>query len=116
MAMATLPVHRREGDRHVKVSQTLSQPADDAGLGELLRCARERRGLTLQQIAAETKIPRRHLEALERDDLTTGPDGFYRRAEIRAYAKVVRLDPELALAALQRGLETAVVSEPASEK
>ena len=39
---------------------------DGAALGELLRRARERRGLTLRQIANETKIPERHLEALER--------------------------------------------------
>jgi transcriptional regulator with XRE-family HTH domain len=79
--------------------------ADDTGLGELLRRARERRGLTLEQISKETKIPRRHLEALEHDNLSAIPGGFYRRAEIRAFARAVDLDQSLALAQLERGLE-----------
>jgi cytoskeletal protein RodZ len=78
---------------------------DHAGLGELLRRARERRGLTLEQISNETKIPQRHLEALERDNLAAVPGGFYRRAEIRTYARAVNLDQNLALAELERALE-----------
>ena len=38
-------------------------------LGELLRRAREARGLTLRRVEADTKIRRSHLDALERDDL-----------------------------------------------
>jgi transcriptional regulator with XRE-family HTH domain len=75
---------------------------DRDGLGQLLRRARERRGLTLEQISNETKIPRRHLEALERDNLAVVPCGFYRRAEVRAYARAVNLDQNLALAQLER--------------
>ena len=52
-------------------------------LGESLRRARERRGLTLEKVARETKIPQRHLEALEHDNLTAFPSTFYQRAEIR---------------------------------
>ena len=76
------------------------------GLGELLRGAREARGLTLQQISAETKIPQRHLEALEHDNLGNSPGGFYQRAEVRAYARAVSLDQHLALAQLQSALGT----------
>lgn len=75
-----------------------------AAFGEFLRRAREQRGLTLQQIASETKIPRRHLEALERGDLAAVPGGTYRRGEIRAYAQAVRMDQSLALAQLERAL------------
>jgi cytoskeletal protein RodZ len=78
---------------------------DHEGLGELLRRARERRGLTLEQISNETKIPQRHLEALERDNLAAVPSGFYRRAEVRTYARAVNLDQNLALALLERALE-----------
>jgi cytoskeletal protein RodZ len=67
----------------------------------LLRRAREDRGLTLERIALETKIPQRHLEALERGDVTATTVGFYQRAEIRAYARAVGLDTEVALAYLQ---------------
>jgi cytoskeletal protein RodZ len=75
---------------------------DGPGLGELLRRARKDRGLTLEQIANETRIPRRHLEALEHDNLAVVPAGFYRRAEIRAYARAVNLDQSLALTELDR--------------
>jgi len=76
-------------------------------LGELLRSARERRGLTLERIARETKIPQRHLEAFERDNLTAVPSGFYQRAELRTYAQAVGLDQRLALAELESALTPA---------
>src|SRR4051812_31918181 len=84
--------------------RSVSRPRadDDSGLGELLRHARERRTLTLEQVSQETKIPRRHLEALERNNLAALPGGFYRRAEIRVFARAVGLDPAVALAALER--------------
>ena len=79
---------------------------DVATFGEYLRGARERRGLTLQQIARETRIPFRHLDALERGHLDAVPGGMYRRAEIRAYADAVGLDRSLALAHLEQALES----------
>lgn len=80
-----------------------SLPDDDGGgsLGDWLKRARERRGLTLERIAIETRIPRRHLEALERDNLAAMPPGFYCRAQIRAYARAVGADEGGALARLQ---------------
>ena len=65
---------------------------DVTTFGEFLRDARERRGLTIQQIASETRIPWRHLDALEHGNLDAVPGGVYRRAEIRAYADAVGLD------------------------
>lgn len=73
-------------------------------LGEMLRRARELRGLTLERIARETKIPQRHLEALEHDNLAVLPSGFYQRAELRTYAQAVGLDQRVALAQLESAL------------
>jgi cytoskeletal protein RodZ len=78
----------------------------NATFGQILRAARERRGLTLEAIAASTNIPLRHLSALERDDLAAIPAGLYQRAEIRAFAEAVGLDPRIALAALERTRRT----------
>jgi cytoskeletal protein RodZ len=83
-------------------SHTCTHPDDIAGLGALLRRARLGRGLTLEEISKETKIPRRHLEALEHDNVAAVSGEFYRRAEIRAYARAVRLDQDIALAELER--------------
>ena len=80
---------------------TVTSVSTSSSLGELLRRAREHRGLTLERIANETKIPQRHLEAIEHDNLTVIPAGFYQRAEIRAYARAVGLDQGLALARLE---------------
>jgi len=69
-------------------------------LGGWLRRAREARGLTVAAVTAETKIPPRHLEALERGD-AMGLPAFYQRAEVRAVARAVGVDEDQALARLQ---------------
>ena len=92
-----------ESQSHTRASQP-----HIAGLGELLRSARARQGLALQQVCNETKIPRRYLEALEQDRLEALPGGLYRRAHVRAYAQAVQLDPGLVLAQLERDLEASV--------
>ncbi len=76
-------------------------------VGQLLRRARERRGLSLQEIAKETKLPQRHLEALEQDNLSLLPAAFYQRAEIRAYARAVGLDQKTLLDKLDSPLRPA---------
>jgi cytoskeleton protein RodZ len=68
-----------------------------ASFGSTLRDARERRGLSLRQIASATKISMAVLEALERDDISRLPGGIFSRAFVRAYAAEVGLDPEAAI-------------------
>src|SRR5436309_12459149 len=65
--------------------------------GRSLREARERRGVTLRQIANATKISVRALEALERNDIKRLPGGIFSRAFVRSYASEVGLDPEAAV-------------------
>ncbi len=62
--------------------------------GGKLRQARERRGISLRQIAASTKIAAAALEALERNDISKLPGGIFSRAFVRSYAMEVGLDPE----------------------
>lgn len=59
-----------------------------------LKQARERRGISLRQIASATKISTVALEALERGDFSRLPGGIFSRAFVRAYALEVGLDPE----------------------
>lgn len=65
-----------------------------SGFGAKLRDARERRGVTLRQIANATKISVGVLEALERNDISKLPGGIFGRAFVRSYAVEVGLDPE----------------------
>lgn len=106
--MATVSTPTSE-DRRTQVARPIR---NGSTLGEMLRRARERRGLTLERVARETKIPQRHLEALEHDDLGVIPSGFYQRAELRTYAQAVGLDQRLALAELESALAPAKASEP----
>jgi cytoskeleton protein RodZ len=62
--------------------------------GGKLRQARERRGISLRQIAASTKISVAALEALERNDISRLPGGIFSRAFVRSYALEVGLDPD----------------------
>jgi len=70
------------------------------GFGAWLRQAREARGLSLEDIARHTKIPQQHLEAVEQGNLGLRP-AFYQRAEIRAFARRVGVDEQVALALFQ---------------
>jgi cytoskeletal protein RodZ len=80
--------------------------------GGWLRHEREARGLTVEAIAFQTKIPPRHIEALERGDALALP-AFYQRAEVRTVARAVGVDPQLALARLEAELAPAVPPPPA---
>jgi len=65
-----------------------------SGFGGKLRDARERRGISLRQIANATKISIAALEALERNDISRLPGGIFSRAFVRSYATEVGLDPD----------------------
>jgi hypothetical protein len=62
--------------------------------GPVLRAARERRGVTLKQIEAETKIGTELWAALEENNLSSWPKQLYARSYIRDYATRVGLDAE----------------------
>jgi len=63
-------------------------------VGATLRDARARKGLSLKQVAAATKIPVHTLELIERNDLHRLPGGIFVRGFLRSYAAEVGLDPD----------------------
>jgi cytoskeletal protein RodZ len=83
-------------------SPASTQKDDSTEIGERLRAARERRGLTLAQVSRETRIPQRHLQAIEQGNLAALPGPFYQRAQTRTYARAVHLDPDALVAGLDR--------------
>ena len=58
-----------------------------------LRRHRERNGISLDEIADETRVKRELLEGFEQNDLSAWPRGLYARAWVRAYASTIGLDP-----------------------
>lgn len=65
--------------------------------GERLRQAREAQGLDLAEVAARTRIPQRHLEAIETSNFSQLPSATYAMGFGRSYARAVGVD-EVALA------------------
>jgi transcriptional regulator with XRE-family HTH domain len=65
---------------------------ESASVGDRLRSARETRRLELSHVAAETRIPIRHLEAIEAGAFEELPSRTYAIGFARNYAKAVGLD------------------------
>ncbi|MBV9842203.1 MAG: DUF4115 domain-containing protein [Sphingomonadaceae bacterium] len=63
-----------------------------AEVGARLRDVRERQGLGIADIAAATRIPERHLAAIERGDAGALPGDAYAAGFVRAYARILSLD------------------------
>jgi cytoskeletal protein RodZ len=61
-------------------------------VGQRLRAAREEKGLTLEDIAAQTRIPQRHLESLEEGAWDSLPAPTYSIGFAKNYAAAIGLD------------------------
>ncbi len=57
-----------------------------------LASIRERKGISLEQIASSTKISARYLEAIERSEFDLLPGGVFRTSYIRQYARAIDYD------------------------
>src|ERR1700680_1313296 len=69
----------------------------EESFGRRLRSEREPRRITLELIAANTKIGVGLLKSLERDDLSRWPSGLFRRSFVRSYAGAIGLDADATL-------------------
>jgi transcriptional regulator with XRE-family HTH domain len=69
-------------------------PSAGQRFGRRLREQREHLGITLDAIAASTKIKSSLLAGLERGDVSRWPVGIFQRAFVREYARAIGLPPE----------------------
>jgi cytoskeletal protein RodZ len=67
-------------------------------IGQTLAEAREKAGLTVEQVAAATRIRRTLVMDIERDNFTSSGGDFYARGHVRTIAQKVGLDPAPLLA------------------
>ena len=67
-------------------------------LGEMLRSAREARGLDRARIERDTRIREKYLAAIERGAYDELPGEVYARGFLRTYARYLGLDPDTAIA------------------
>ena len=73
-------------------------------VGERLRIAREEKGLTIDQVAAETRIPKRSLELIEDEAFSELPSRTYAIGFTRTYARTLGLDEKEVLDQLRAEL------------
>ena len=70
--------------------------------GATFKKARESRGISLDQIAHETRISTRFLAAIENEEFHVLPRGIFNRGFVRSFAEAVGLDPDQAVADYER--------------
>ncbi len=68
-----------------------------SSLGEKLRQAREERGISISEVAEQTRISSLYLEAIDLDNYKTLPGGIFNKGFVRSYAKYVGVDEQEAL-------------------
>ena len=78
-------------------------------IGETLRRERLRRGLSLEQIASQTKIGLHLLEALEADQFDRLPGGVFAKNFARQYARLLEIDDDEIRAALKQQFDEPVI-------
>src|SRR5215216_3518814 len=71
-------------------------------IGRFLEQKRKERGLSLEEVEQATKIRKRYLTGLERDNYSILPDAVYARGFLKTYANYLGLDGE----ALSRQLKS----------
>jgi len=91
-----------------------SSAIPQTSLGIMLREAREQLGLSVADVAAQTKFAPRQIEALEEDDFKNLPETAFLRGFVRSYAKILHMDAEVFLAALPQAKAPAAELIPAS--
>ena len=63
-------------------------------IGEKLRQSREEKGFTLEQVARDTHIAKRFIEAMEQEDFDVFPGEPYLLGFLRTYSEFLELDPQ----------------------
>ena len=82
--------------RKSRRAKTTAPAAPAAATG--LAAQRELNGVSLNDIAERTRIPLRHLEELERGDISQWPVGVYAKSWAREYADEAGIDPDEVIA------------------
>jgi cytoskeletal protein RodZ len=66
-------------------------------LGEKLQQAREARGVTISEVAEQTRISALYLQCIENNDYRTLPGGIFNKGFVKSFARYVGVDEQEAL-------------------
>lgn len=78
---------------------------EDGSFGRALAAAREARGLSQADVAAQLRLHRRQIKAIEEEDLASLPEGPFVRGYVRNFARLVDLPAEPLLSLLNAALK-----------
>lgn len=73
-------------------------------LGEKLRQAREERGISVSEVAEQTRISPHYIESIENNDFKILPGGIFNKGFIKSFAKYVGVDENEALQDYSRAI------------
>jgi transcriptional regulator with XRE-family HTH domain len=96
------PPRHRESTVADRTSRGKLVRSNAYSFGRRLKDQREHHGVTLEAIAAATKISASFFAGLERGDVSAWPNGIFRRAFVREYATAIGVSPESTLAEFAR--------------
>jgi hypothetical protein len=83
---------RQEAETDLMAEQAYGETLSSRSIGERLQQAREAKGLSLEDIASQTRIPIRHLQHIEREEWDALPAITYCVGFVRSYGNIVGLD------------------------
>ena len=92
--VAAVPPRENEGGRSASglLVEGRIAMSDRDTFGPRLRAERERRGISLDTIAAVTNVSADLWDGLERNDVSRWPSGIFARSFVRDYARAIGLD------------------------
>jgi cytoskeleton protein RodZ len=97
-------------------TQDAAQGDESTGeIGRLLEHKRKEQGLSLEEVEQATKIRKRYLMALEREDYEVLPDAVYARGFLKTYANYLGLDGEALSQQLKNSTKAQRDHEPTPE-
>ena len=94
--MPTAPPPSATVTHRILSSKEISEALGDAEIpwsGEQLRTIRKHLSLEFDEVAAQTKVGKHNLKAIEEEDIEALPAPVYLKGFLRTYAKALGLDP-----------------------
>src|SRR5437868_4136660 len=86
-----------------------------SNFGSTFKKGRESKGISLDRIAAETRISTRFLLAIENEEFDVLPGGIFNRGFIRTYAERLGIDPEEAIRLYEKFVRVVDTEQPRQE-
>lgn len=78
-----------------EIRNGIAEATSSTSVGGQLRAAREAQGLSVGDIAERTRIPSRHIAAIESDDHQGLPAATYSSGFVKTYARLLGLDGQI---------------------